>query len=98
MAAAPPDPGLVPALLAGRFLAWLGPALLGPSYAERLQRLEADAVRATERNRIAREIHDSAGRYAVKGDELAGKGRSDGAEHGGDGVEDVAEVGAVLLG
>jgi signal transduction histidine kinase len=48
-------------LLAGRFLAWLGPALLGPSYAERLQRLEADAARATERNRIAREIHDSVG-------------------------------------
>ena len=48
-------------LLAGWFLAWLGPALLGPSYAERLQRLEADAARATERNRIAREIHDSVG-------------------------------------
>ncbi len=48
-------------LLAGRFLAWLGPALLGPSYAERLQRLEADAARATERNRIARELHDSVG-------------------------------------
>jgi len=48
-------------LLAGRFLAWLGPTLLGPSYAERLQRLEADAARATERNRIAREIHDSVG-------------------------------------
>ena len=48
-------------LLAGRFLAWLGPVLLGPSYAERLQRLEADAARATERNRIARDIHDSVG-------------------------------------
>jgi signal transduction histidine kinase len=48
-------------LAAGRFLAWLGPVLLGPSYAERLQRLEADAARATERNRIAREIHDSVG-------------------------------------
>ena len=48
-------------LLAGRFLAWLGQALLGSSYAERLQRLEADAARATERNRIAREIHDSVG-------------------------------------
>ena len=49
------------ALLVGRFLAWLGPMVLGPSYAERLQRLEADAARATERNRIAREIHDSVG-------------------------------------
>jgi signal transduction histidine kinase len=48
-------------LLAGRFLAGLGPVLLGPSYAERLQRLEADAARAAERNRIAREIHDSVG-------------------------------------
>ena len=48
-------------LLAGRFLARLGPVLLGPSPAERLQRLEADAARATERNRIAREIHDSVG-------------------------------------
>jgi signal transduction histidine kinase len=48
-------------LLAGRFLAWYGPVLLGPSPAERLQRLEADAARATERNRIAREIHDSVG-------------------------------------
>ena len=48
-------------LLAGRLLAYLAPVLLGPSYAERLQRLEADAARATERNRIAREIHDSVG-------------------------------------
>jgi signal transduction histidine kinase len=52
---------LLGTLLAGRFLAWLGPVLLGPSYAERLQRLEADAARASERNRIAREIHDSVG-------------------------------------
>ena len=48
-------------LLAGRLLARLGPVLLGPSAAERLQRLEAEAVRAAERNRIAREIHDSVG-------------------------------------
>ena len=48
-------------LLAGRLLTWLGPVLLGPSNAERLQRLQADAARATERNRIAREIHDSVG-------------------------------------
>jgi signal transduction histidine kinase len=48
-------------LLAGRLLARLGPVLLGPSVAELLQRLEADAVRAAERNRIAREIHDSVG-------------------------------------
>ncbi|MBO0787024.1 MAG: two-component sensor histidine kinase, partial [Actinobacteria bacterium] len=36
---------LLGTLLAGRFLAWLGPVLLGPSYAERLQRLEAGAAR-----------------------------------------------------
>ncbi|GIH18938.1 sensor histidine kinase [Rugosimonospora africana] len=52
---------LLGTLLTGRFLGRLGPVLLGPSYAERLQRLEAAAVRATERNRIAREIHDSVG-------------------------------------
>ena len=48
-------------LLAGRLLARLAPVLLGPSYAERLERLRADAARATERTRIAREIHDSIG-------------------------------------
>ncbi len=48
-------------LLVGRLLAGLAPTLLGPSYAERLERLEADAARATERNRLAREMHDSIG-------------------------------------
>lgn len=48
-------------LLAGRLLAGIGPVLLGPSHAERLQRMEADAARLTERTRIAREIHDSVG-------------------------------------
>jgi signal transduction histidine kinase len=48
-------------LLAGRLLARAAPALLGPSYAERLERLQADAARASERTRIAREIHDSIG-------------------------------------
>jgi signal transduction histidine kinase len=48
-------------LVAGWLLARLGPVMLGPSPAERLQRLEADAVRAAERNQIAREIHDSVG-------------------------------------
>ncbi len=52
---------LLGALLLGRLLARLGPALLGPSNAERLERLEADAARANERNRLAREIHDSIG-------------------------------------
>lgn len=42
----------------GRLLAALAPVLLGPSYAERLALV---AARATERNRIARELHDSIG-------------------------------------
>ena len=52
---------LIGTLLAGRFLAYLAPVLLGPSYTERLKSLQADAARVTERNRIAREIHDSVG-------------------------------------
>ena len=48
-------------LLAGWLLARLGPVMLGPSSAERLQRLQAGAVRAAQRNQIAREIHDSVG-------------------------------------
>ena len=52
---------LLGTLLLGRLLARLGLALLGPSYAERLERLEADTARANERNRLAREIHDSIG-------------------------------------
>lgn len=52
---------LLGALLTGRMLARVAPVLLGASYAERLQRLETDAARATERTRLAREIHDSIG-------------------------------------
>jgi signal transduction histidine kinase len=48
-------------LLAGQVLARLAPVMLGPSYPERLERLAADAARASERNRLAREIHDSIG-------------------------------------
>lgn len=52
---------VVGTLLLGHLLAVVAPTLLGPSYAERLERLAADAARATERNRLAREIHDSIG-------------------------------------
>ncbi len=45
-------------MVLGRLLAALAPALLGPSYAERLATV---AARAGERNRIARELHDSIG-------------------------------------
>jgi len=52
---------VVSAFLLGGILAALAPSLLGPSQGERLARLERDVSRATERNRIAREIHDSVG-------------------------------------
>ncbi|WP_446665312.1 sensor histidine kinase [Flexivirga sp. B27] len=51
--------GALPVL--GRGLAALAPALLGPSQAERIELLEQDVHRAVERNRLAREIHDSVG-------------------------------------
>ncbi|MGH3657084.1 MAG: histidine kinase [Micromonosporaceae bacterium] len=51
---------VIPVLL-GAAMARLAPVLLGPSYAERLQRLEAETTRLAERNRIARELHDSVG-------------------------------------
>lgn len=43
--------------LLGRFAV----PLLGPSYAERLRQLEEETARLVERNRIARELHDSVG-------------------------------------
>ncbi|GAA3983662.1 histidine kinase [Actinomadura viridis] len=46
---------------AGGLLARLAPRLLGPSAAERLAAMEARAVRLAERNRLARELHDSVG-------------------------------------
>jgi len=45
----------------GALLARLAPRFLGPSAAERLAELEARAVRLAERNRLARELHDSVG-------------------------------------
>lgn len=46
---------------AGALLARLAPVLLGPSPAERLARLERQAEQLAERNRLARELHDSVG-------------------------------------
>jgi signal transduction histidine kinase len=46
---------------AGRVLATLAPALLGPTPAERLAAAEQRAVRLAARNRLARELHDSVG-------------------------------------
>lgn len=46
---------------AGALLARLAPRLLGPSQTERLAALERHAVHLAERNRLARELHDSVG-------------------------------------
>jgi signal transduction histidine kinase len=45
----------------GALLARLAPRLLGPSAAERLAALERRAAELAERNRLARELHDSVG-------------------------------------
>ena len=45
----------------GAVLARLAPRLLGPSPAERLAASERRAMRLAERNRLARELHDSVG-------------------------------------
>lgn len=49
------------AAAASALLARIAPRLLGPSPAERLAALQHDAVRLAERNRLARELHDSVG-------------------------------------
>ncbi|MEU7893083.1 histidine kinase [Nonomuraea sp. NPDC049152] len=46
---------------AGALLARLAPGLLGPSPADRLAVAEQEARRLAERNRLARELHDSVG-------------------------------------
>ncbi|HEY9409765.1 MAG TPA: histidine kinase [Jiangellaceae bacterium] len=45
----------------GSIMAAIAPALLGPSQEERIAALEAQAERLAERNRLARELHDSVG-------------------------------------
>ncbi|SNS14847.1 Signal transduction histidine kinase [Actinomadura meyerae] len=45
----------------GALLSRLAPRFLGPSAAERLAGMEARAVKLAERNRLARELHDSVG-------------------------------------
>lgn len=49
------------AAAAGGLLARLAPRLLGPSPAERLAVMQREAMRLAERNRLARELHDSVG-------------------------------------
>jgi signal transduction histidine kinase len=45
----------------GALAALMAPALLGPSPSERIAALEAQAGQLAERNRLARELHDSVG-------------------------------------
>lgn len=45
----------------GSLTALMAPVLLGPSPAQRIARLEAEADELAERNRLARELHDSVG-------------------------------------
>ncbi|WP_213453398.1 histidine kinase [Rhizomonospora bruguierae] len=45
----------------GALAALMAPVLLGPSPAERIAALEAEAAALAERNRLARELHDSVG-------------------------------------
>ncbi|MEU8260366.1 histidine kinase [Micromonospora sp. NPDC048999] len=45
----------------GALAASMAPVLLGPSQGERIAALEARTVRLAERNRLARELHDSVG-------------------------------------
>ncbi|TMR05074.1 hypothetical protein ETD83_07005 [Actinomadura soli] len=45
----------------GELLSRLAPWFLGPSAAEKLADMEAKAVKLAERNRLARELHDSVG-------------------------------------
>jgi signal transduction histidine kinase len=53
--------GVAAPFVLGSALHRAAPALLGPSYAQRLERLETETARLVERNRIARELHDSVG-------------------------------------
>ncbi|MBV1778366.1 hypothetical protein KRR55_04460 [Paeniglutamicibacter sp. ABSL32-1] len=58
--------GMVVLLLAairgsGAAAAWLSPRLLGPGPAARIAELERRSAELTERNRLARELHDSIG-------------------------------------
>lgn len=45
----------------GALLAWSAPRVLGPTPAERIQLLERRTATLAERNRLARELHDSVG-------------------------------------
>lgn len=48
-------------VVAGALLSRAAPWFLGPSAAERIAAMESEAVKLAERNRLARELHDSVG-------------------------------------
>lgn len=62
----------------GRLTVWLVPMLLGPSAAEQLAALEERTEQLLERNRIARELHDSIGHALTVAVVQAGAARAAG--------------------